>query len=197
MLMYHRVIAPISGDLMTALEPYRQKYDARVNQMPPHIGIVSPFDCDTAPELLHSHLKAVGETHAPIKVSLVGWDIQACPKGFELRLPLIAGRVQFSALRDHLLSDVLQPLATATDPNQYWPAIYFGTLSTAVEAQQIRLELKHFEPRFTFRVTYLELWSTPEITASWKFQKKIGLEATLASRGKRNKTPSSPVQPRP
>jgi hypothetical protein len=195
--MYYRVTVPIPSELGTAIEPYRQQYDTRSDQIPPHIGVVSPFNCDTTPEPIVNHLKEIGETYAPIKVSMVGWDIRPRAKGYDLRLPIIAGREQLIALRNDLLSDILQPLAPTGDQEEYWPAVHFGKVFGEQAAHQARKNLKQFEPQFMFRITYLELWHTQAISSDWELHKKIGLEATLVSRRRRNKTPSSSFQSRP
>ena len=70
----YTVIAPIPDDLANAIRPYRQIYDAGFSLIPPHISLLKPFQLPGLSDNLYDHLSEIGETHAPIKVSLVGWE---------------------------------------------------------------------------------------------------------------------------
>jgi hypothetical protein len=188
----YTVIAPIPGDLANAIQPYRQKYDVGFSLMPPHISLLEPFQLTGPSDKLYDHLSEIGETHAPIKVSLVGWDIHPTERTYELRLPVIAGKPEFTALRNHLLTGLLQPLASSTE--DYWPHINFGQLSSEAEMQRAKKQLKFFEPQYIFRVTYLELWQTTDQSQAWQLQEKFSLEATMASRRRRSNSSNSPLR---
>jgi hypothetical protein len=188
----YRVIAAIPDDLANAIQPYRQKYDMGFSLMPPHISLLRPFQLSGPADELYDHLSEIGETHAPIKVSLVGWDIHPNDKGYELRLPIIAGKSEFTALRNHLLTGLLQPLVPTTE--DYWPHINFGQLSTESEMQRAKQHLKSFEPQYIFRVTYLELWQSTDQFQPWQLNKRFSLEATMASRRRRSNSPNPPLR---
>src|SRR5262245_14931797 len=99
------ILAPVPENLAKALEPYRSKYDPMAKVIFPHITIVKPFRYSGSVEKLHEHLHEVGESHAPIKVSLAGWDAyDQVP--YQVCLPLIAGQQEFVALHSHLLTGV-------------------------------------------------------------------------------------------
>jgi hypothetical protein len=149
--------------------------------IPAHITVVEPFYYSHSLEELHDHLDEVGEIHAPIKVSLVGWDLDE--DTLQLRLPLIAGQSEFTALRQDLLTGPLSPMAQ-TD-RDYWPQIVFGQFSDPATLEEARAALGDFKPQFVFRVTHLELLQRDEIGHHWQIQKRFGLEATLSSRSQR------------
>jgi hypothetical protein len=179
--------APIPEELAAALRPYRQKYDAHAALTPPHISLVPPFVFSGDAETLSTHLHEIGESHAPIKVSVVGWDVHLYQGGFQLRLPLIGGKKEFAALREHILAG---PLAYLAQPNRmYWPHIEFGQVSTEVEAAQAKEQLTRFEPKFVFRTTYFELLQRDSESVPWQIHNKFALEATVASSRRRQSTP--------
>lgn len=184
----YTVIAPIATELATAVRPYRQQYDPRAELIPPHIEIIGPFPFSGALNALAEHCQDVGETHAPIKVSLVGWDIQPQAQEFIIRLPLIGGRLEFTALREHLQSGPLSQLPPpATD---YWPHVLLGQIAGQTQVAEIKMALRGFEPKFVFRVTRFELWQTLDASSPWQRLKKFGLKATVASKHRRQKTPN-------
>ena len=187
----YMIVAPIPEDLATMVQPYRVKYDTMANYVAPHIAVVAPFQFSGSPEELVDHLKDIGETHAPIKISLVGWDIDHQPNHYQLRLPIIAGRVEFAALRNHLLSGPLSYLAESE--KSYWPNIPMGEFNTEAEVQRAKEHLKRFEPQYIFRVTYLELFEQQEPSHPWRLKSKFGLHATVSSSRGRSRTPSGPI----
>ena len=183
----HIILAPVPENLTRAIEPYRTAYDPMAKIIFPHITIIKPFLYSGSTEELYEHLREVGEVHAPIKVSLAGWD--ADEQGpYQLCLPLIAGQLEFINLRDHLLTGPLQYLS-ASQPD-YQPAITFGRFSILEELKQAKIDLKSFEANFIFRVIQLELleWDN-DPDHSWELQKRFGLEATLLGPRRRSITP--------
>jgi 2'-5' RNA ligase len=178
----YTIIAMLPHNLVTALEPHRQKFDPQANIIPPHITMVAPFEFSGPLTGLYDHIDRIGETHAPIKVALVGWDADT-QTGYHLHLPLVTGRLEFIALRQHLLTGPLHHLAaTSAD---YWPHITLGRFSKESDLNHAKQALKGFEPHFTFSVTHLVLLQRTKPTASWQIQKQVSLEATILSR--RNK----------
>src|SRR5512136_2899078 len=105
----YTIIAMLPHNLVTALEPHRQKFDPQAHIIPPHITIVAPFEFSGPPANLYDHLDYIGETHAPIKVTLVGWDADT-QAGYHLYLPLVTGGPELMALRQHLLTGLLYHL---------------------------------------------------------------------------------------
>jgi 2'-5' RNA ligase len=177
-LSTYLITAPVPTELITAVEPYRQKFDSLANVMPPHITIVTPFEYTESPELLHDHIRDVSDTHAPIKVSLAGWDTSK-QEEYQLRLPLITGRSEFTELHNELLTG---PLSQAVQADiDYWPHVTFGRFSEEAELEQARKSLTEFEPRFIFRVATLELWQQSSAAADWNLQRGFGLNATVLS----------------
>ncbi len=187
----HMIIAPVTTDLATAIQPYRNKYDAMAEVIPPHITIVRPFPLSDPLPKLFAHLKEAGEIHAPIKASVAGWDIHTWEVGkqanYQFRLPIMAGRQELTSLRTTLLTDLLSNLAK--QDTAYWPHIIFGRFSTKSKLEAAKESLKGFGPRFTFRITHIELLYQEQPITPWKVQKQFGLNATLAgSRKKRERT---------
>ncbi len=179
--------APIPDDLAAALRPYRQLYDTQVDTIPPHISVVPPFVFTGETAALFEHLSEIGQAHAPIKVSVVGWDVHPYQGGFQLRLPLIGGKSEVASLRQHVLTD---PLAYLAQPNRIiWPHIEFGQVATEADANQAKEVLRQFEPKFVFRVMHMELLVRDADTAPWQLHKKFALEATVA--GSRRRQSSS------
>ncbi len=178
------ITAPVPTKLATVLEPYRQKFDPLAKIIPPHIAVIKPFRFSGAPEQLHDHISEVGATHAPIRVSLAGWDASS-QTGYHLRLPLITGRLEFTELRNDLLASLLnRPVRPDKD---YWPHITFGRFSKPSELEQARKTLKGFEPQFVFRASKLELWQRDTLEQPWKIEKKFALEATALSPPRKKK----------
>ena len=183
----HIILAPVPENLTRAIEPYRAVYDPMAKIIFPHITIIKPFLYSGSTEELYEHLREVGEVHAPIKVSLAGWD--ADEQGpYQLCLPLIAGQPEFINLHDHLLTGPLQYLSDSQP--DYLPAITFGRFSTVEELKQAKVDLKSFEANFIFRVLQLELLEWDNDPAHpWEVQKRFGLEATLLGVRRRSITP--------
>ena len=183
----YTVIAPIATELAAAVQIYRHQYDSTVGVIPPHIRIIDPFPFPDSLDALVEHCAEIGETHAPIKVSLVGWDIQPQGEGFAIRLPLIGGQIEFTALRDHLQSGPLSHLPPP--PPDYWAHVSLGWLANKAQVAKAKMALSGFEPKFVFRVSRFELWQVDDTDSSWQRFKKFGLKATVASKRRRQKTP--------
>lgn len=183
----YTLIAPIPDELNTVLQPYRLKYDSQAILIPPHIAVVPPFVFSGEQQKLYSHLREIGESHSPIKVSLVGWDIHPYQGTYQLRLPLIGGKAEFVTLRQHILSGPLQYLA---QPNRvYWPHVEFGQFANEAEAALAKNELQQFEPKFVFRAMYFMLLQRDAESTPWRLEKKFALEATVAGSRRRQSTP--------
>ncbi len=174
----YTITAAIPDNLVTALAPYRQKYDPLVNFIPPHITILKPFDFTGAKQVLHEHLTEIGEHQAPIKVSLAGWDVYR-RKRYLLTLPIIAGHAEFITLHDHLLNGPLSPLAEQKHP--YRPHIVFGRLADATAVESVKNSLKSFEPQFIFRVMHLDLLQRHTTDEPWRPEARFGLKGTVMS----------------
>lgn len=183
------LIAPIPDDLATALQPYRRLYDSQVELIPPHISVVSPFVFTGDTHTLIAHLREIGEAHAPIKVSVIGWDVHPYQSGFQFRLPLIGGKAEFSDLRQHILTGPLTYLAQPNRP--VWPHIEFGQVATEADVNEAKNVLQLFEPKFVFRVMHLELLTRNSETEAWQLQKKLTLEATVAGSRRRQSSSES------
>ena len=178
----YTIIAPIPASLAIAIEPYRQKYDPQAKLAPPHIALLAPFQFSVPPEQLYAHLSEIGETHAPIKIFLVGWHVHE-GKEYQLQLPMTAGQLELKALHDDLLSGLLGSLA---DQEQlYQPNVVFGRFSDYADLEQAKKALKGFEPQFNFRVSHLELWQRDELGQPWQVEMKFSLKATVAGRARR------------
>ncbi len=170
--------APVPAELALVLKPYRQKYDSQAKVINAHVSIVPSFVFFGEVNTLLAHLAQLSETHAPIKASVVGWDVHPYQQNFQLRLPLMAGRSQFSAVREHALSG---PLAYLAQPNRpYWPHVEFGQLANPADVALAKENLRQFEPTFTFRVMHLELQQRNSAAEPWQLCHKIPLEATVA-----------------
>ncbi|MBN1218130.1 MAG: 2'-5' RNA ligase family protein [Anaerolineae bacterium] len=180
------IIAPLPDNLTTALEPYRQKYDPQVHVIPPHIEVLPSFDLSIGLlQALHDHLIDVGEGHAPIRVSLAGWDVYD-EADYQIRLPVIAGKQELIALHDDLTAGPLGDYVGGAQP--YYPHIVVGRFSRQTELDQARHALRGFEPQFVFRVSHLILLYREKPTWPWQPQKNIGLEATVLSPPRRQKS---------
>ena len=121
----------------------------------------------------------MGENQAPIKISLAGWDVYT-RKLHWVSLPLIAGRPEMVALRQHILTGPLSPLVRPDEV--YRPHIIIGRFATLEALDQARQILKGFEPQFTFRATSLELLQRDNNDEAWRLEKRFGLEATVTSK---------------
>lgn len=174
----YMVVAPIPDNLIVALEPYRIQFDPTARLMPGNITVLKSFGFSGTVEELHTHLDEIGEHEAPIKVSLAGWDIYTQRQPL-LCLPIIAGHKEFVALRRHLLTGPLSPLAN--QDSDYRPHIVFGRLSDPNDLEFARKLLKNFEPQFIFRVTHLELWQRKVLGEVWQLEKRFGLKGTVLS----------------
>lgn len=182
------ITAPIAEDLAAMIAPYRQKFDPLVAAIPPHISIIKPFEFSGPPQMLYNHLDDIGESFAPIKVSIIGWDTHD-QTGFQLRLPLVAGRREFTILRNHLLSG---PLAKIIQPDEdYWPNIIFGRFKNQADMDAAKASLTKFEPKFVFRVNHMELLQRDHQVAAWNPAKKFGLNATAAGSRRKKRSISS------
>lgn len=183
----YMVNAPVPADLATAIEPYRQRYDPLAVVIAPHITVLKSFAFPGSSEELDRHLDEIGETHAPIKVSIVGWDAYKQQRNYQVRLPIIAGRLEFMTLRNDLLAGPLSYLSKQQG-GDYWPHITFGSFSDQAELERVKKALKGFEPQFIFRVTNLELFRQDKPTSLWQMEKRFALEATvLGSRRRKRK----------
>lgn len=171
------LIAPVPLALATAINPLRQKYDPLANALPPHISILSPFEFSDLPQILYNHLRDVGETFAPIKVSITGWDSYR-HIDYQLRLPVLAGKEELIDLHENLLTGALK--YCPGQDKDYSPHIILGKFAHQAEQEKAKQDLQGFEPHFIFRVTHLELLRWEQIGHPWKLQNQFRLEATLA-----------------
>ncbi len=174
----YTIVALLPQNLVTALEPHRRKYDPQAHIIPPHITVVEPFKFSGSIEPLYNHLEEIGETHAPIRVSLVGWDAYT-QSDYQLHLPLVTGRLEFSALREDLMTGPLQHLADTNE--SYWPHITLGRFASVDDLDRAKRALKSFEAQFTFGVTSLELLYRRRSIQPWQTQQRVGLEGTVMS----------------
>lgn len=181
------VVIPIPDELATAVQPFRQLYDPMADRVAAHISILPPFDFFGPPDALYDHLASTGDTFAPVKVSLAGWDIHRGSQSYQLRLPVIAGRSELSALRNSLCTGILSSLAPQKDTG-HWPYIQFGQTESHQQIQHIKQQLVHFEPQFIFRATNLALLYRSGSSQAWQTEKTFGLMATLASSRRKTKT---------
>lgn len=181
----YTVVAPVPGNLITALTPYRQQFDPQANLAPPHISILEPFQFVVNPEPLFIHLSAISEDYAPIRVFLAGWDICQA-KQYQLHLPMTAGQAELMALRRDLLSGVLSTLAVKHQT--YQPGVFFGHVVEESQLVTAKQTLKSFEPFFKFRVRHMELWQREETNQPWNMTMKFSFKGTVAgsSRQKNN-----------
>ncbi len=181
----YTIVASVPTNLAAALEPYRQLYDPAVRLAPPHITLLEPFQFAARQEQLYVHLSGISETHAPIKVFLVGWHVHE-GKDYQLHLPMTAGQAELTNLRNDLLSGPLSSLANKE--KIYQPHVLFGRLADKAKLELAKQALKEFEPLFNFRVSRLELWQRDEAGQPWRVEMKFALKATLAGRQKRTET---------
>jgi 2'-5' RNA ligase len=173
----YTIVALLPQNLITALEPHRQKYDPLAKIIPPHITVVGLFNFSGPLQELYDHLDEIGETHAPIKVSLIGWDAHSQTE-YQLHLPLVTGRLEFKTLRKNLLTG---PLSHLKSDETYWPHITLGRFSKQSDLEYAKKALREFEPQFTFSVTHLELLYRNKPPQPWQTQKRFNLEATVLS----------------
>ncbi len=181
----YTVVAPVPGNLITALIPYRQQFDPQANLAPP-LSLVEPFQFTVNPEPLFIHLSAISEDYAPVRVFLAGWDICQAQK-YQLHLPMTAGQAELMALRRDLLSGVLSTLAVK--PRTYQPGgVLFGHVVEESQLATAKQTLKSFEPFFNFRVRHMELWQREEPHQPWNLMMKFSFKGTVAgsSRQKNN-----------
>lgn len=171
------LIAPVPLPLATAITPYRQKYDPLANTFPPHISILSPFEFPDPPEIIYNHLRDVGQTFAPIKVSVTGWDTYS-HIDYQIRLPVLAGREALIDLHENVLTGPLQ--YCPGQDKDYSPHIILGKFTEHADQEKAKQDLQGFEPHFIFRVTHLELLRWEQTGHPWKLQNQFQLEATLA-----------------
>jgi len=174
----YTIVALLPQNLVAALEPHRRKYDPQAHIIPPHITVVESFKFSGSIEPLYNHLVKTGESHAPIRVSLVGWDAYT-QSDYQLHLPLVTGRLEFSALREDLMTGPLGHLVETNEP--YWPHITLGRFASLEDLDRAKRTLKGFEPQFTFGVTSLELLYRSSPIRPWQTQQHIKLEGTVMS----------------
>lgn len=176
----YTIVALLPQNLATALKPHRQKYDPQAYIIPPHITVLEPFKFSGLLEPLYQHLEEIGETHAPIRVSLVGWDAYT-QTDYQLHLPLVTGRLEFTTLRKSLMSGPLAHLEKLLETEKYWPHITLGRFSTLDELENAKQALRGFEAQFTFNITTLNLFYRAKPTQRWHPQQRLKLEATVLS----------------
>lgn len=178
----YMLTAPVSQHLITAIAPYRQKFDPLATTIPPHLVVLRPFQFPDKPETLNQHLAEVCDLHAPVKVSLTGWDILE-GKCYQLRLPVMRGRLELIALYSHLATGPLSYIAEQAP--DYQPHLIFGRLASLEEVDRAKAVLRRFEIQFIFRVNHLELWQRQASGESWQLVRKFGLKATAAGQLRR------------
>ncbi len=174
----YTIVALLPQNLIIALQPHRQKYDPQAHIIPPHITVLEPFEFSGSIEPLYNHLEEIGETHAPIKVSLVGWDAYT-QSDYHLHLPLVTGRLEFSRLRKDLKTGPLSHIKDSDEP--YWPHITLGRFASKDDLERAKRALRNFEAQFTFDVTALELLYRRKSIQPWQTQQRLKLEATVLS----------------
>lgn len=182
----YTVIAPVPGNVATAIAPYREKYDPLVRVISPHISVIDPFQFAGSSEKLHQHLTTVGEESAPIKIFLAGWDVYETEAYQQIHLPMTAGRPELTTLHNNLLTGPLRNLAEVS--KGYWPCVVLGRFSKRSDLEIAKKALEGFQPQFVFRVKHLELLRRDEVGQPWNLEKRIGLKATLAGRSRRQRS---------
>jgi hypothetical protein len=180
----YTIITPLPENLVSIIEPYRQKYDPLVKVIPLHISLIAPFEYASPLETLFNHLNEVGELHAPIKVFLAGWDTYE-GKDYQLHLPMTAGHSELTILHYDLLGGPLSYLAGKIQ--DYWPRVIFGRFSNPTELENAKNQLAGFSPQMIVRIRHLELLQRDEMGQPWRLLKQFGLKATLAGRARRKK----------
>jgi 2'-5' RNA ligase len=178
----YTIVVPIPGNLNTAIQPYREKYDPTVEKHPSGITLLRAFNFAGERSQLYAHLQDIGENHAPIKISLAGWDIYS-DKYDWLCLPLIAGRLELIDLRQNLMSGLLRPLAQPSV--KYRPHIVIGRLASQTDRDRIKQALHGFEPIFSYRAAKMTLLQRDRPTEVWQREREFGLEATVLSSPRR------------
>ena len=180
----YTIIIPLPKNLLTTVDPYRQKYDPLAKVIPSHIPLIDPFQFAQPIETLYDHLTEVGEFHAPIKVFLVGWDSYE-GKDYQLHLPMTAGRSELITLHYDLLAGPLNYLAAKIQ--DYWPRVVFGRFSDKSDYEAAKKSLEGFSPKFVVRVKRMELLQRDEMGQPWQVVKQFGLKATMADRPRHKK----------
>jgi len=180
----YTIIVSLPENLLTTVEPYRQKYDPLANVIPSHIPLIDPFQFAHPLEKLYDHLTEVSELHAPIKVFLAGWDSYE-GKDYQLHLPMTAGRSELITLHYDLLAGPLNYLAAKIQ--DYWPRVVFGRFSDKSEYEAAKKSLARFSPKLVVRVKHIALLQRDEMGQPWQVVKQFGLKATMAGRARRNK----------
>lgn len=178
----YTIIAPVPDNLATAIEPHRQRFDPLAHLAPPHIKLLEPFQFAAPVQQLYAHLSEISETHAPIKVFLVGWHVHS-GKDYQLQLPMTAGQPALVKLRRDILTG---PLSSLASEKAYQPHVLFGRFSNPSSLEAAKHVLKGFEPQFVFRVSQLELWRREEVRQPWQVALKFALKGTLAGRSRRS-----------
>jgi hypothetical protein len=181
----YTIVAPLPENLLTIVEPYRQKYDPLAQIVPLHIPLIDPFQFNDSLDVLYDHLNEVGELHSPIKIFLVGWDTYE-GKEYQLHLPMTTGHSELTTLHYDLLGG---PLSYLTGKIQdYWPRVIFGRFLQQADLDAAKDELADFSPNFVARVKHIELLHRDEMGQPWQSVKKFGLKATMAGRTRRKKS---------
>ncbi len=178
----YTIVAPVPDNLVTAVEPYRQRFDPSAHLAPPHITILEPFQFVAPVQQLYAHLSEISETHAPIKVFLVGWHVHTS-KDYQLQLPMTAGQPALVKLRHDILTG---PLSSLANEKVYQPHLLFGRFANSASLEAAKQILKSFEPQFVFRISHLELWQRDEVRLPWQVAIKFALKGTLAGRSRRS-----------
>ena len=180
----YTIIISLPENLLTTVEPYRQKYDPLAKVIPPHIPLVDPFQFVQPIEMLYDHLIEVSEFHAPIKVFLAGWDSYE-GKDYQLHLPMTAGRSELIDLHYDLLAGPLNYLAPKIQ--DYWPRVVFGRFSDKADYEAAKKSLAEFAPKFVVRVKDMALLQRDEMGQPWQVVKQFTFKATMAGRARHKK----------
>ena len=180
----YTIVILLPENLLTSIDPYRQKYDPLANVIPSHIPLIDPFQFEQPIETLYDHLTEISDFHAPIKVFLAGWDSYE-GKDYQLHLPMTAGRSELINLHYDLLAGPLNYLAVKIQ--DYWPRVVFGRFSDKSDYEAAKNSLNGFAPNFVVRVKQIALLQRDEMGQPWQVVKEFGLKATMAGRARRNK----------
>lgn len=180
----YTIIIPLPENLLTVIDPYRQKYDPLANVIPSHIPLIDPFDFTQPIETLGEHLTEVSEIHSPIKVFLAGWDSYE-GKDYQLHLPMTAGRSELINLHYDLLGGPLNYLAAKIQ--DYWPRVIFGRFSNKSDYEAAKKSLEGFAPKIVVRVKNIALLHRNEMGQPWQVVKQFSLKATMAGHTRRKK----------
>ena len=174
----YTIVVSIPEKLHPIIQPYRQKYDPLAEEILPNISLLKPFNFSEEPQTLYHHLEDIGDSHPPIKVSLMGWDVYRHKLSW-ICLPPISGYNELLDLRRSLLTGPLQPLTGQDD--SYRPHVIIGRFAEQPALAQARIDLKHFEAQFVFRVTKMTLLHRESREDAWQTEAEFTLNATAMS----------------